>query len=267
LLGNVLNNTTTNNKNGPFYVSSYIKNRILDDIENVLQRLEITVVRIPKNKVLDNQILWVRDIVIKVNDTYMLPFMTKSDTLGINRTEEYKSILSFIEHPIKLGRSIQIEGGDIIEHNNNIFIGVNKRTREKGFLFMKNQFKNKKSVMICHNALHLDCCFCVLNNDIIIYSHRYIKGLPKFVQQNYECICIEDIIQNDEVDVILAANILIIGNNIITTDQKEFHPFRQFLRQLGYNVFEIKYNKLFLEGGGIRCLTQWLIKPKQQYIF
>jgi N-dimethylarginine dimethylaminohydrolase len=30
------------------------------------------------------------------------------------------------------------------------------------------------------------------------------------------------------------------------------------LMDMGYNVLTIKFNNLLEEGGGIRCLTQWL---------
>ena len=36
------------------------------------------------------------------------------------------------------------------------------------------------------------------------------------------------------------------------------YPFRILLEILGYNVYTIEYYNLLEEGGGIRCLTQWL---------
>ena len=81
----------------------------------------------------------------------------------------------------------------------------------------------------------------------------------------YDCKTIESII-GKEIDPLLATNGLLIGNNIITTDQIKFKKFRNFLRSLGFNVIEIKYGTLWREEGGIRCLTQWLDKPREQKI-
>jgi N-dimethylarginine dimethylaminohydrolase len=69
-------------------------------------------------------------------------------------------------------------------------------------------------------------------------------------------MAIEDIL--GDTDPHLALNLLIVGKNIITTDTPEFEPFRVLLIHMGYKVYPIKYNNLLDEGGGIRCLTQWL---------
>ena len=69
-----------------------------------------------------------------------------------------------------------------------------------------------------------------------------------------------------KIDPLLATNGLIIGNNIITTDQVKFSKFRKYLRTLDFNVIEIEYGTLWREKGGIRCLTQWTKKPKNQLI-
>ena len=105
----------------------------------------------------------------------------------------------------------------------------------------------------------------VLPGKRLIYSTRYISNLPKILKSTYECTTVESIIGKD-IDPLLATNGLLIDNNIITTDQIKFKKFRNFLRSLGFNVIEIKYGTLWREEGGIRCLTQWLDKPREQKI-
>ena len=58
----------------------------------------------------------------------------------------------------------------------------------------------------------------------------------------------------------LGTNLLIIGNNIITIDIKKFYKFYDFLKTMGFNVILIPFFNLWKDGGGIRCLTQWIDK-------
>ena len=105
----------------------------------------------------------------------------------------------------------------------------------------------------------------ILPGNKILYSKKYIKKLPKYLTDNYKSKTVESIIGKD-IDPLLATNGLIIGNNIITTDQAKFKKFRTYLRKEGFNVIEISYGNLWREQGGIRCLTQWLDKPDAQSI-
>ena len=106
----------------------------------------------------------------------------------------------------------------------------------------------------------------VLPDNKLFYSTRYIKNLPNNIKKNYECISVESIIGN-KVDPILATNCVIINNNIITTNQSKFKKFRNYLRKLNYNVIEINYGNLWTENGGIRCLIQWIDKPKDLVVY
>jgi len=116
-------------------------------------------------------------------------------------------------------------------------------------------FPKKNVIKINHTATHLDSCFTVLNKNIF-YSKTYINSLPNNLKNDYIITTIEDIL--GDTDPNNALNLLIIDKNIITTNTPEFEPMRIKLMDMGYNVLTIKFNNLLEEGGGIRCLTQWL---------
>jgi len=39
------------------------------------------------------------------------------------------------------------------------------------------------------------------------------------------------------------------------------------MEELGFEVKTIPFSNIFLDGGGVRCMTQWYKMPKDQEIF
>ena len=233
--------------------SVYVKKRILNDLKNAIQSLGIKVIKIDDNK--ECNLLWIRDLFFKIDNKTILCNNTNKGSLNINRQNENKYVIKYLKDYIELPKNIKVEGGDIIQDKNNIFIGISERTNIPAYNHLKKLFPNKTFIKINHSAIHLDNCLTVIDNTIF-YSKTYIKSLPNYLRKNYNIVVIEDIL--GDVDPNLATNLLIINKNIITTDTPAFEPFRIILKLLDYNVITIKYNNLLEEGGGIRCLTQFL---------
>lgn len=249
-----------------------VKN-ILNELKNVFESLDINVIQIDKDINKDTNknikyVLWVRDTFINIDTKYYIMNLTNKTSKGIDRRFEYLKVLPYLNKKYKIEtipKNLQIEGGDIIYDNKNIFIGINKRTSYDSAKYIKNKLTDYNIITINHNAIHLDCCLMVLPDNKLFYSTRYIKNLPNNIKKIYECISVESIIGN-KVDPILATNCVIINNNIITTNQSKFKKFRNYLRKLNYNVIEINYGNLWKKNGGIRCLMQWIDKPKNLVI-
>tara|TARA_B100000780_G_C21003043_1_gene401351 strand:- start:165 stop:926 length:762 start_codon:yes stop_codon:yes gene_type:complete len=233
--------------------STFVKKRILNDLKTTLQHLGIKVIQLAKNDLCN--VIWMRDLFFKIDGKTFLCNNTTTDTLKIDRRGEKYLVTKYLKNYIEFPQNIKIEGGDIIQHKNNIFVGVNERTNIAAYNLLKKMFPRKNVIRINHTLIHLDCCFTVLDNNIF-YSRQYVKSLPKNLKKDYSITVIEDIL--GDIDPHLALNLLIIGKNIITTDTPDFKPFRTLLKHMGYTVYPIKYNNLLEEGGGIRCLTQWL---------
>ena len=139
---------------------------------------------------------------------------------------------------------------------NVFFCGIGIRTNYSGSKFIK-KYKKKKIINIKHSALHLDCCFMVLDN-IVFYSKKYINKLPEYIHNNYKIILLEDLIS----DTNLSTNVIKIKNTILISDNYKFYKFRKYLKYLKYNLIEINTDILMSLGGSIRCASQWLYRPK-----
>ena len=239
--------------------------RILAQIKTELLKFNIKVQRPLKKDLPFCNSLWVRDPFINVNNKLlMLPLQT----IVTRNVVEWKSIPAaasrrkaiFPESPENL------EGGDVIQDGALMLVGVGKRTNDAGVKELRRMYPKKRIIKINHFGLHLDCSLMILPGKKLIYSTRYITNLPSILRKLYKCKTVESII-GDSIDPLLATNGLLIGNNIITTDQVKFKIFLNYLRSEGFNVIEIKYGNLWRDQGGIRCLTQWIKRPKTQKIF
>ena len=99
--------------------------------------------------------------------------------------------------------------------------------------------------------MHLDCIFTVLNNNKIIYDKNYIIDLSN-IPNYYETLNIR-IISNSNI----SCNLILVGNSILIAEDNN-EKLIKLLEILNYNVIPIKYYNLGKEGGGVRCMAQWL---------
>jgi N-dimethylarginine dimethylaminohydrolase len=256
LLGNCNKNTDT------FKLSCKEKQLVLKRISRAFKKYNIDVQRVETDK---NQVLWIRDIYIPIDNTYVIGNLTKKSTMNNNRINEFKELENILHKSvniIKPPRNVKLEGGDIIQYNDYIFVGNNKRTNKEGYEYLKNTFKNKKVILVEHTAVHLDCVFCILESGVIFYDSKYIKKLkiPKKIQDKEKFI-INDISSIVDSGKFLATNFVQIPNTktLIISNIKENKLFRDILENMGYNLEIVKTENIYLEGGSIRCLTQWLI--------
>ena len=236
---------------------------ITADLVQIIKDLCIKVKRPLKKNIKICRSLWTRDQSICVdNQIYFF-----SNIMPPTSPRHDKAIQTIPYNGKLVKENIIIDGGDIIQDGNIIYVGQSSdRTDKRGLAWVRKTFPKHKVVPIKHKALHLDCCFSVMPNNHLLYSKRYISSLPQFVRKKYICKKVEDLLEKN-VDANLATNNLIIGNNIITTNQPKFRGVRSYLKKLGFNVIELKYGTLWRHDGGVRCLTQWIKQPAGQNIF
>jgi len=226
---------------------------VLKNIKHVLKNLNITVIQPINIKANTCRTVWVRDICINIdNKMYLLV-----NTHNVRRSfiEELKTLNIKGE----ILDNIYMEGGDIIQDGNTIYIGIGKRTDINAYKWLKQTFPKKKIIKIIHYARHLDCCFCVLPNNTIIYSKKYIKSFPSILRKTHTVKTVEEFIDK-RTNPNLATNLLIINNTIIAIDLEKFHKFYDYLKSMGFNVILIPFYDVWKKGGGIRCITQWINK-------
>jgi N-dimethylarginine dimethylaminohydrolase len=234
-----------------YHISSKNKNKVINNLEKQLTNLGIKVEKINGN---GDELIWVRDIFILIDNTYFILNLTNNDTMNRNRATEFNEVINYLDkkfHIEYIPKNIMVEAGDIIINNNDIFIGINKRTDIKAIEYFQNRLSNYNIIPIYHTALHLDCIFTVLNNNKIIYDKNYIIDLSN-IPNYYETLNIR-IISNSNI----SCNLILVGNSILIAEDNN-EKLIKLLEILNYNVIPIKYYNLGKEGGGVRCMAQWL---------
>ena len=228
---------------------------VLNKIQEIMEGKNIKVIKPKYIKDLDiNQSLWVRDSSIVIGNQFILLQLQNNNT---RRKLEYKTV-HFSKNIIQKNKEIKIEGGDIIQMKTALFIGINKRTDINGYRWIKQLFPEKHVIKISHKALHLDCCFSILPNRIVLYSEKYINRLPAYCFKNFKCINIDELIIGDPN---LSTNFIFLDNNTILIDnQSRFKNIRKLLKDLGFEIIIINLQKIWKYGGSVRCLTQPLVR-------
>lgn len=173
---------------------------------------------------------------------------------------------------------VHIEGGDVMLHNEHLFIGTYKgsdyasyitaRTNMKGVNFIKELFPNKivkefdlvkSSVEPRDNALHLDCCFQpVGKNKAIIYKEgfRDVKDyhylVEIFGQGNLFHIEREEMYE-------MNSNIFSIAPDVVVSE-RNFTRLNNWLSEQNIKVETIPYAEISKQEGLLRCSTLPLIR-------
>ena len=263
-----------NNKSCDYFYKLEIK-KCLKSLEEEIKKLKIKVIR-PKKLDIKNlcMALWVRDTSINIkNKLYIIPQMLStsinSDISSSNRSFQVSQEVSVIPYKNEseiIPSSVNLDGGDILIDNRNIFLGKGIRTDKTAELYLKKICPNYRIISVKHHALHLDCCMGILPNKKLLYSKKYIKKLPSFLRKEYDCYCVENYINKDS-DSNLATNFLLIGKTIIIVYQKKFEKIYKLIESFNIKVITIPFSNVSKGGGGIRCMTQWYKLPKEQLIY
>ncbi len=243
----------------------------LKSFEQVLLKYGVKVLR-PNNKKGLNQI-FARDIAFVVDDKFIEANMIS------DRADEFNEIVPELRKygildRIKAPDYVSFEGGDVMPHNDVIFIGFEKepdfssfkvsRTNEQGVEFIKKLFPEKK-IIACElnksddnpreNALHLDCCFQPLGlGHCLIYKggFKHEKDYFKLVDSmGGPANCI-DISQEEMYE--MGSNVFSIRKDVVVSNAGQTR-INNLLREKGYTVEEVDYHETSKMGGLFRCST------------
>ena len=239
----------------------------IENFNNILIDNGVTVIR-PK-PITDLNQIFTRDIAFVIDN-----IIFEANTIDA-RAEEKNGILDILNNEkgsnIKIPKGIKIEGGDVIIHNNFIFIGYcNKkdenlkvsRTNKKAVDFIKEVFPNKDIIGLelvkndndpHNNILHLDCTMQpVGKNDIIIYEGGFRnKSDYSFIKEIFKNTMIK-VTSQDMFNGF--PNIFSINNKKVVSDIT-FHKLNSILKEKGYTVEKTMYREISKFGGLFRCST------------
>ena len=247
----------------------------MDAFNAVFQKYDVKVFR-PEMIENYNQI-FARDIGFVIDDIFI-----KANILP-DRERELDAIQYVIDqiNPAKVVRppeDVHIEGGDVMVHNEYIFIGTYKgsdykdyitaRTNMQGVNYIKNLFPNKivkefdlvkSKIEARDNALHLDCCFQPVGNGKgIIYKSGfreeadYMFLVNLFGKENLFHITRDEMYH-------MNSNVFSIAPDVVVSE-KNFTRLNDWLRSNGFTVEEIPYAEIAKQEGLLRCSTLPLIR-------
>ena len=247
----------------------------MEAFNEVFKKYDVKVFR-PERIENYNQI-FTRDIGFVIDDIFI-----KANILP-DRERELDAIQYIIDQmdPTKVVRppdDVHIEGGDVMLWNDYIFIGTYKgsdykeyitaRTNMAGVNYIKELFPHKivkefdlvKSKMEARdNALHLDCCFQPIGDNMgIIYKsgfreesdYRYLLKL--FGKENLFHITREEMYH-------MNSNVFSIAPNVVVSE-KNFTRLNTWLREKEFTVEEIPYAEIAKQEGLLRCSTLPLLR-------
>ena len=243
--------------------------RELDNFYNKLLKHNVDVIR-PSNINNCNQI-FARDLGFVISNLFFL------SNIVPNRHDELKGIDDTLNNldvgVIKLPEFMHIEGGDVIVHNDKVFIGtyieddysslITARTNYSSIDYLKNMITskeiiplelNKSNTDLYKNTLHLDCCFQTISNDKAIICPDGFKNkkdveylINYFGQKN-------TFIATSEETFELTSNVLVISPDVIVTRLKS-DRLNSWLENIGVLVEKVNYSNVSKMSGLFRCST------------
>jgi N-dimethylarginine dimethylaminohydrolase len=198
-----------------------------------------------------------RDVGFVIGDTFFVSSMAVQ-----SRAEEYKTVMGHLagvssDKIIRVPENVLIEGGDVIVlDERTVLVGINTRTDEKGFAFLKAYFAASAiSVMpVFHTQLHLDCCLNPLGmGHMLIHPESLERNLGETMQllKRYEWVEVNSAEREH-----LATNVLSINQQtIIARNHSSCARVNNLLKKLGYTIEEIAFDGTPATGGSFRCAS------------
>lgn len=173
---------------------------------------------------------------------------------------------------------IHFEGGDIMVHNDHIFIGTYKaadysdcivaRTNMKGVAYIESLFPsktikefdlNKSMVDPKDNALHLDCCFQPVGVDKAIIHKEGFRD-PKDYEYLVDFFGNENLFHITKNEMYhMNSNIFSIAEDVVISE-RNFTRLNEWLRRQKIRVEEVPYAEIAKQEGLLRCSTMPLIR-------
>ncbi len=199
-----------------------------------------------------------------------------------NREEELIGVSGIINNldagVVKLPDYMHIEGGDVIIHNDKLFIGtysgedyselITARTNQESISYLEKMIPSKEIMSInikksntdvFENVLHLDCCFqpigkrkaiicpdSFVNKSDVEYLIGYFGKKNTYLAYRQEAY-------------MLISNLLVISPEVIVSD-KRFNKINTWLEKNDFHVEKISYENVSKMSGLFRCSTLPLLR-------
>ena len=246
----------------------------LQNFVSILEKYEIKVYR--PELIKDYNQIFSRDIGFVIDN-----FFFKSNILP-KRANEFNGITSILSkfsyQFVSMPENCHIEGGDVLYHTNNIFIGFydkydyknlfTARTNKSAVEFLIDFFPEKK-VKAFHlnksltdpkkNILHLDCCLQIVGkNKAIIHPEAFtFKKDYKWLVDFFGSKNIFEINAEEMYD--MTSNVLSINDHTVVS-QPKFKRLNRWLRSHNIFVEEVDLTEVSKQEGLFRCTSLPLLR-------
>jgi len=248
------------------------ESELIKELENFYKKLikhNVEVIR-PENINNCNQI-FARDLGFIISKVFFL------SNIVPDRLDEIDGIKNLLEDfdvgVMKIPDYMHIEGGDVIVHNDKVFIGtyseddyssfITARTNKESIDYLKKIITDKEIIPIdikksntniFENTLHLDCCFQTIseNKAIICPDGFKRKEDVEFLIKLFGKTNI--FLANKEESFLLTSNVLVISPEVIVSDFR-FNRLNKWLESNGILVEKVDYSNVSKMSGLFRCST------------
>ena len=249
--------------------------RELSELEDILVKHNVKVYR--PEVINDYNQIFSRDIGFVIDDFFIVANILPERSKEISAIDNVINLISE-KRIINLPQECHVEGGDVILHNDYVFIGTyngddytsfkTARTNYEAINFLKERFPEKKIISFdliksdidpTKNALHLDCCLQpVGNNKLVACPEAFFKRdqyewlINYFGKENILEISLNEMSE-------MHCNFFSINHNVVVSE-KSFTKLNNWLRGFDIIVEEINYKEISKQGGLLRCSTLPLIR-------
>ena len=246
----------------------------LQNFVSILEKYDVKVYR--PQLIKDYNQIFSRDIGFVIDN-----FFFKSNILP-KRANEFNGITSILSkfsyQFVSMPENCHIEGGDVLYHTNNIFIGFydkydyknlfTARTNKSAVEFLIDFFPEKK-VKAFHlnksltdpkkNILHLDCCLQIVGkNKAIIHPEAFtFKKDYKWLVDFFGSKNIFEINAKEMYD--MTSNVLSINDHTVVS-QPKFNRLNRWLRSHNIFVEEVDLTEVSKQEGLFRCTSLPLVR-------
>lgn len=209
----------------------------------------------------DVEQIFTRDIGFVIGDTFVVANMRKEERM--TEIEAIQELLKSFDQSkiLRVPKGAFIEGGDVIVHNENVFIGIGARTNFEAVAFMRESFPDKNVIGFDlvvdeedhnNNILHLDCCFQPIGTDeAIIYEQGFVEKPVELLKHFSEEKLIR--VSQQEKNAMFPNIFSISPKRIII--EKGFTRLKKELLDRGYEIYDVPYAEVSKLGGLLRCST------------
>ena len=240
--------------------------RELADFEMALTQAHVNVLR-PRN-IKGVEQIFCRDIGFVIDDTFVISNMKEPV-----RQQEFPGIIHHINtldqsKVLSLNSDTFIEGGDVVLHDEHVFVGISSRTNRNGFEALKKHFPGKQihpipikeSLNPDEHILHLDCTFQPVSNGYcIIYEEGFID-IPQIIDSLFPSEKRIKVSQKEK--SLMFPNVFSISPDLMVIE-RSFESLKKELNRIGVHTISVEFSENSKLSGLLRCATLPLLRHKK----